>query len=56
MPTPPGCEPADSNGQPNHARLPATFPPGATPARFLNSLEGAFSHRMRQEIPDLPCH
>jgi putative transposase len=38
---------AEFNGQSNHARLLANFPPKVTPSKLANSLKGVSSRRMR---------
>lgn len=50
------CEPVESNGENNHVHLLVNFPPKVALPKLVNSLKGASSRNLRQEIPDLVRH
>ncbi|WP_330309557.1 MULTISPECIES: IS200/IS605 family transposase [unclassified Streptomyces] len=47
------CELVEFNGDDNHVHLLVNFPPKVAVTKFVNSLKGVSSRRLRQEFPDL---
>ncbi|QYC41779.1 Transposase IS200 like protein [Nonomuraea coxensis DSM 45129] len=50
------CEPAEFNGESNHAHPLVNFPPKVALSRLVNSLKGVSSRRLRTEFPELARH
>ncbi|MEU1694249.1 IS200/IS605 family transposase [Streptomyces hirsutus] len=50
------CELVEFNGETSHVHLLVNFPPKVAVAKFVNSLKGVSSRRLRQEFPDLVRH
>ncbi|WP_327434847.1 IS200/IS605 family transposase [Streptomyces sp. NBC_01236] len=50
------CELVGFNGEDNHVHLLVNFPPKVAVTKLVNSLQGVFSRRLRQEFPDLVRH
>jgi putative transposase len=51
-----GGELREVNGQANHVHPPASSRPPSPSPWLANSLKGASSRRLRQEVPDLRAH
>jgi len=51
-----GAEPARFSGKAGHVHLLMKFPPTVAISRFVNSLKGASSRRLRREFPGLRRH